>query len=227
MANTNSSISHSWRVTLEEAEQIQKRLSARVILKDDFEKIEKVVGVGVVFSKGQDEVFVGCVNLLFPELGIQKTAFHRQKVSFPYTPGFFAFSAGSAILSAIKKMERPDLIMFPGRGIAHPRGLGLASHLGVLLELPTIACSKTPLWRDYPEPSSKKGSHVFVKKEKGEPIGAVVRTREGTKPIFVTLGHKISIQTAVKIVSECSPKYRIPEPLRQAHMFATKMRESG
>ena len=227
MENSNSSIPHSWRVSLEEAEQIQKRLSEKVILKDDFEKIEKILGVGVVFSKRQDQVFVGCASFSFPELEIQKTAFNQEKVDFPYTPGFFAFSAGPAILSTINKMERPDLVMFPGRGIAHPRGLGLASHLGVLLDLPTIACSKTPLWRDYPEPSSKKGSHVFVKKEKGEPIGAVVRTREGTKPIFVTLGHKISIQTVVKIVSECSPKYRIPEPLRQAHMFATKMRESG
>ena len=226
MYNSKSSISHPWRVSLDEAKQIQQKLSGQVILKDDFEKIEKVVGVGVVFSKGQDEVFVGCVSFSFPELEIQKTAFHRQKVSFPYTPGFFAFSAGSAILSAIKKMERPDLIMFPGRGIAHPRGLGLASHLGVLLKLPTIACSKTPLWKDYPEPSSKKGSHVFVKKEKGEPIGAVVRTREGTKPIFVTLGHKISIQTAVRVVPQCSPRYRMPEPLRQAHILARKMVET-
>ena len=227
MYNSKSCISHPWRVSLEEAKQIQQKLSGQVILKDDFTKLEKVLGVGVVFSKGQDEVFAGCVSFSFPELEIQKTAFHRQKVSFPYTPGFFAFSAGSAILSAIKKMERPDLIMFPGRGIAHPRGLGLASHLGVLLKLPTIACSKTPLWKDCPEPSSKKGAHVFIQGDNKKLIGAVVRTREGTKPIFVTLGHKISIQTAVKIVSECSPKYRIPEPLRQAHMFATKMRESG
>jgi deoxyribonuclease V len=221
------SISHPWSVSLEEAKRIQEELSGLVILRDDFEKLEKVSGVGVVFSKRQDEVFVGCVSLLFPELKILKTSFHKQKISFPYTPGFFAFSAGPAILSAIKKIEKPDLIIFPGRGIEHTRRLGLASHLGVLLNLPTIACSKTPLWRDYPEPSSKKGAHVFIEGEKGEPIGAVVRTREGTKPIFVTSGHKISIQTAVRIALECSPKYRIPEPLRQAHILATKMRESG
>lgn len=220
------SISHPWSVSLEEAKQIQQRLSERVILKDDFERIEKTLGVGVVFSKGGDEVFVGCVSFVLPELKIIETAFEKQKVSFPYTPGFFAFSAGPAIISAIKKIEKPDLIIFPGRGIEHPRRLGLASHLGVLLNLPTIACSKTPLWRDYPEPSSKKGAHLFIEGEKGEPIGAVVRTREGTKPVFVTLGHKISIQTAVRIVLECSPKFRIPEPLRQAQMFATKMRES-
>jgi deoxyribonuclease V len=220
------SISHPWSVSLEEAKQIQQRFSEKVILKDDFEKIENALGVGVVFSKGGDEVFVICVSFVLPELKIIETAFEKQKVSFPYTPGFFAFSAGPAIIGAIEKMEKPDLIIFPGRGIEHPRRLGLASHLGVLLNLPTIACSKTPLWRDYPEPSSKKGSHVFVEKEKREPVGAVVRTREGTKPGFVTSGHKISIQTAVRIALECSPKYRIPEPLRQAHILATILREN-
>jgi deoxyribonuclease V len=225
MDDFSSSISHSWYVSLDEAKQIQKRLSGRVILKDDFKRIEEVLGVGVVFSKSQDEVFIGCVSFSFPELEIQKTAFHKQKISFPYTPGFFAFSAGPAILSAIEKMERPDLIMFPGRGIAHPRGLGLASHLGVLLDLSTIACSKTPLWRDYPEPSSKKGAHVFIEGENKKSIGAVVRTREERKPVFITPGHKISIQTAVRVMLQCSPRYRIPEPLRQAHILAKKMAE--
>lgn len=225
MINSVSDLSHPWRVSLEEAKQIQQRLSGQVILKDDFERLEKIVGVGVVFSKRQNEVFVGCVSFLFPDLKIKRTAFHKEKISFPYTPGFFAFSAGPAILSAIKKMERPDLIMFPGRGIAHPRGLGLASHLGVLLELPTIACSKTPLWKDYPGPAFKKGAHVFIEEENKKLIGAVIRTREGKKPVFVTPGHKISTQTAVRVVLRCSPRYRIPEPLRQAHILAKKVAE--
>jgi len=233
MSNSASDLSHPWRVSLEEAKQIQQRLSGQVILKDDFKRIEKVLGVGVSFSKSQDEVFAGCVSFSFPEMEIQKTAFHKQKISFPYAPGFFAFSVGPAILSAIKKMERsefgscgPDLIIFPGRGIAHPRGLGLASHLGVLLRSPTIACSKTPLWRDYPEPSLKKGAHVFIQGDNKKLIGAVVRTREGKKPVFVTPGHKISIQTAVGVMLQCSPRYRVPEPLRQAHILAKKMAET-
>jgi len=225
MKNSTSSISHPWCVPLEEAKQIQRRLSRQVVLQDDFKKIEKVLGVGVVFSKKEDEVLVGCVSFLFPELEIQKIAFQKERVCFPYTSGFFAFSAGPATLSALKKIERTDLIMFPGRGIAHPRRLGLASHMGVLLGLPTIACSKTPLWRGYPEPSSEKGAYIFVEGEDKKPIGVVVRTREGKKPIFVTPGHKISIQTAVKVVLQCSPRYRIPEPLRQAHVLAKKMAE--
>ncbi len=168
---------------------------------------------------------MGCASLSFPGLTIQKTAFHRERLSFPYTPGFFAFSAGPAILSALKRIERPDLIMFPGRGIAHPRGLGLASHLGLLLDLPTIACSKTPLWRYYPQLSLEKGTHVSIKGERRKFVGAVVRTREGKKPIYVTPGHRISVETAAKIVLQCSPRYRIPEPLRQAHILAKRTAE--
>lgn len=221
--NSKSCVIHPWQVSLEEAARIQEELSKRVILKDDFRKIEKVLGVGVIFSKKQDKSFVGCVSFSFPELQIRDTASQKEKLKFPYIPGFFAFSVGPSILSTIKKMEKPDLIMFPGRGIVHPRGLGLASHLGVLLGLPTIACSKTPLWREYPEPSLEKGANVFVESQEGKIIGAVVRTREGKKPIFVTPGHKISIQTAVRIVLQSSPRYRIPEPLRQAHILAIKM----
>lgn len=225
MKNSITTVSHSWRVSADEAKQIQQRLSERVIVKDDFRKIEKITGVGVVFSRKQDEVLVGCVSLSFPQLEIEETAFRKQKVNFPYIPGLFAFSAGPAILSALKKIEKPDVILFPGRGLAHPRGLGLASHLGVLLDLPTIACTKTPLWRDYPEPSLRKGSYAFVEGEGKNLIGAVARTRESKKPIFVTPGHKVSIQTAVKIVLNCSPKYRVPEPLRQAHILARKRAE--
>ncbi len=214
---------HPWDVSIEEAKRIQKRLSELVILEDGFEKIEDILGVGVIFSKKQDQILVGCISFSYPELKIQRSAFHREKTDFSYAPGFFAFGAGPAILSAIGKLKRHDLIMFPGRGVAHPRGLGLASHLGVLLDLPTIACSKTPLWKDHPEPSSEKGAHIFVEGKDKNLIGAVVRTQEGTKPIFVTPGHKISTRTAVTVVLECSPRYRIPEPLREAHALAKKM----
>jgi deoxyribonuclease V len=203
---------------LEEAKIIQESLSTKVILQDDFEKLRKISGVGIVFSKRGDEIFAACVIFSFPEMKILHAGFNRRKVRFPYTPGFFAFSAGPVIISILEKMPKPDLIIFPGRGIAHPRELGLASHLGVLLDIPTIACSKTPLWRDYPKLSPRKGEFVIIKGEDQTPIGAVVTTRAGIKPIFVTPGHKISIKSAVKIVLECSPKFRIPEPLRQAHI---------
>ncbi|HEX7400676.1 MAG TPA: endonuclease V [candidate division Zixibacteria bacterium] len=215
--------SHPWSVSLEEAKSIQEKLSVKVILQDDFKKIETVAGVGIIFSKTGDEVFVSCVIFSFPEMKILHICFGRGGVRFPYTPGFFAFSAGPALISTLEKMPKPDLIIFPGRGIAHPRKLGLASHLGVLFDLPTIACSRTPLWRDYPKLSPRKGEFVIMKGEDQAPLGAVIRTRAGVKPIFVTPGHKISVRSAVRIVLECSPKFRIPEPLRQAHIAAERL----
>jgi deoxyribonuclease V len=218
--------SHPWSVSLEEAKRIQENLSAKVILHDDFRKLQTVMGVGVIFSKGGDKVFVACVIFSFPEMKLLQTTFGRGKVRFPYTPGFFAFSAGPTIISTSEKMPKPDLIMFPGRGIAHPRKLGLASHLGVLLDIPTIACSKTPLWSEYPKLSPRKGEFVMMKDEDDNPIGAVVRTRTGVKPVFVTPGHKISVQSAVEIALECSHKFRIPEPLRQARILAERIRNT-
>jgi deoxyribonuclease V len=222
MSNSISSIAHAWNVSAEQAKQIQQDLSKRVILDDGFAKIDRIAGVAVLFSKDQKEVFVGCVALSLPGLGVLDESSIKRKVVFPYAPGFFAFSAGPAILAALEKMEKADLIMFPGRGVVHPRGLGLASHLGVLLDVPTIAISKTPLWGDLPEPASRRGAFTLVKGEERKCIGAVVRTREKTKAVFVTPGHRISVQTAVKIALVCCPKYRIPEPLRLAHALAKR-----
>jgi deoxyribonuclease V len=211
---------HTWNVSIEEAKKIQEKLSRFVRIKDDFKKIERISGVGVIFSKDENKISVACVNFSFPQLEILDQIVERGSCDFPYTPGLFAFSVGPAILSLLNKIERPDLIIFPGRGIDHPRKLGLASHLGVLLDLPTIACSKRPLWKNHPEPSIEKGAYVFMEDKNRNLVGAMVRTKDKVKPIYVTIGHKISIQTAVKIILQCSPRYRIPEPLRQAHILA-------
>jgi deoxyribonuclease V len=213
---------HRWDVSIEEAKNIQEELSHFVISEDDFGKIEKISGVGVAFSKEQDRISVACANFSFPQLQISDQIVEKRRSDFPYRPGLFAFSVGPAILSGLKKMERPDLIIFPGKGIYHPRRFGLASHLGVLLGVPTLACSKRPLWKNHPDPPEEKGGHLFVEDKCKEKIGAVVRTKGSVKPVYVTTGHKISIQTAVKIILECSKNYRIPEPLRYAHISAKK-----
>lgn len=213
---------HRWHVSIEEAKKIQGELSHLVISEDEFEKIERISGVGVAFSKDQDKISVACINFSFPQLQILDQILEKRNCDFPYSPGLFAFSVGPAILSILDKIEKPDLVILPGRGVDHPRKLGLASHLGVLLDIPTVACSKRPLWRNHPEPSMEKGAHVFMEDKDRKLIGAVVRTKEKVKPIYVTIGHKISIQTAVKIVLECSTNYRIPEPLRHAQILARK-----
>ena len=217
---------HSWDAFAEEARKIQEQLSGFVISKDELKRIEKISGVGVAFSKDENKISVSCVSFSFPQLQILDQIVEKRSYYFPYIPGLFAFSVGPAILSALKKIERPDLIIFPGRGIDHPRKLGLASHLGVLLDIPTVACSKRPLWKDHPEPSEEKGVYVFVEDESGKLIGSVVRTKEKLKPIYVTIGHKISIQTAVQIILECSANYRIPKPLRYAQILAKRLASS-
>jgi deoxyribonuclease V len=217
---------HSWKVSVEEAKKIQEELAGLAVTNDEFAKIGKITGVGVVFSKDEDKISVACVSFSFPQLQILDEIVEKQNCDFPYTPGLFAFSVGSAILSALNKMERSDLIIFPGRGIDHPRKLGLASHLGVLLDLPTIACSKRALWKKSFDPSMKKGAHIFVEDKNGKLTGAVIRTKDKVKPIYVTIGHKVSIQSAIKIILECSKNYRIPEPLRYAHMLAKEQQFS-
>jgi deoxyribonuclease V len=213
---------HRWDVSIEEAKRIQEGLSAFVITKDEVKKIEKIAGVGVVFSKDEDKISVACVNFSFPQLQILDEIVEKRNCDFPYTPGLFAFSVGPAILSVLDKIGKPDLVIFPGRGVDHPRKLGLASHLGVLLDLPTIACSKRPLWKNHSDPSMERGAHVFIEDKNGKLMGAVVRTKYRVKPIYVTIGHKISLQTAIRIILECSKNYRIPEPLRHVHMLAKK-----
>jgi len=212
----------SWNVTLEEAKKIQEALAKCVIAEDRFQKIRVVAGVGISF--GPSNLAVSIVRFTFPDL--EKLDFISGKfpLSFPYTPNFFAFSCGPAILSILEKTEKaglPDLLIFPGRGIAHPRKVGLATHLGILLDIPTIACSKRALTRDYSEPEKGKGSYKYIFEGK-EKVGVVLRSRNNTKPIFVSPGNKISVDSSSKIILHCCTKYRLPEPLRQAQILARK-----
>lgn len=214
--------SHPWDVSLEETQRIQERLARYVITEDQFQKIRVVAGVGISF--GPSNLAVSVVGFSFPDLERLDFVSGKFPLLFPYTPNFFAFSCGPAILSILEKTEKaglPDLLIFPGRGIAHPRKVGLATHLGILLDIPTIACSKRALNRNYLEPEKGKGSfeYIFEGKEK---VGVVLRSRNNTKPIFVSPGNKISVDSSSKIILHCCTKYRLPEPLRQAQILARK-----
>ena len=217
--------SHRWDVNLEEAGKIQVELSKYLVLKDSFEKIEKIAGVGIIFSLTENELTVSLFLYSYPELKLLNKIAEKSKVSFPYRSGYFAFSCGPTILFCLERIEMPDLMIFPGRGIYHPRKLGLASHLGVLLDLPTIACSKTPLWNINKDVDSKKRTYI-IKSEGGEKTGAVVRSKDNTKPISVTLGHKVSVERSVEIILKCCSRYRLPDPLREASILAKHFKES-
>jgi deoxyribonuclease V len=211
--------SHPWNVNLDEAKRIQEELSRYVVREDSFKKIKTLGGVGINF--GRSFLIVSIAKFSYPDLDKLDLFSDKFPISFPYIPNFFAFSCGPAILSLLRKIELPDLLIFPGKGIAHPRGVGLASHLGVLLDLPTVACSKRPIVHNYPEPGKTKGLYEFIF-EKGEKAGLALRSRDNTNPIFISPGNKISIGSSLKIVLNCCTKYRLPEPLRQAQISARK-----
>ncbi|KPL02285.1 MAG: hypothetical protein AMJ90_06285 [candidate division Zixibacteria bacterium SM23_73_2] len=211
---------HRWDVSLDQAKKIQEKLSKHVIKEDDFKELQRIGGVGVAF--GEDgEIAVTVVVFSFPQLEFLEKIIKKGFSNFAYKPGFFAFSVSPLIISCLKKIENIDLLIFPGRGIFHPRGLGMATHLGVLFDLPTVACSKTPLLGGFKEPEKVKGSFSFIEK-KGGRVGAVLRSKDNTNPIFVTPGHKISSESTVNIILKCCTRFRFPEPLRQARILAKR-----
>ncbi len=146
-------------------------------------------------------------------------------ISFPYIPGFLSFREGPAIIKAVNKLKiKPDLILFDGQGIAHPAGMGIAAHVGVLLKIPAVGCAKSRLIGDYVEPGDVKGQHAQLKYQ-GKIVGTVLRTRDNVKPLFVSPGHLIDLKGAVNVVLTCIDKYRIPEPLRRADHLSKKLRQ--
>ncbi len=159
----------------------------------------------------------------FPDMKHREDAVFSERVSFPYIPGYLAFREGRAILGALGKLKTPPgVILFDGQGIAHPRGMGIASHIGVILGIPAIGCAKTRLMGSFEEPGGGKGDWSYLY-DGGKRVGAVVRTRAGVKPVFVSPGHLIDIPSAVKIVMKCVSRYRIPEPLREADLLSKRL----
>jgi deoxyribonuclease V len=209
---------HSWNVTVSQAAEIQDRLRTRVIIRDLFTSINHVCGVDVGFK--EQKAVASCVVMSYPDLEVVEHVLHRCAVAFPYIPGLLSFREIPALLPALEKLKcEPDLIIADGQGIAHGRGLGLASHLGILLDLPTIGCAKSRLVGTYAEPGAEKGSWEYLYLG-DDVIGAVVRTRKNVKPLFVSVGHGISLQSAIFYTLTCCTSYRLTEPIRFAHRFA-------
>jgi len=211
---------HKWNITPKEGIELQKHLRSLIIRKWDGRRINFIGGLDVHFPAKNTARAVAVV-MTFPELKPIETSVKESRVDFPYVPGLLSFREIPALLMVIDGLKiKPDVFLCDGQGIAHPRGVGLASHLGLVIDSPTIGCAKSPLYGSFTEPAKLKGSKSSIKDEKGNTIGCVLRTRSGVKPIYVSIGHLINLRTAVKIVLECSPKYRIPEPLRLAHRLA-------
>lgn len=207
-------------ITPREGIGIQKELRLEVSRKWDRRRVGTVAGADVHFPS-RDRVRAAVVLLSFPDLELLEERVHEGPCSFPYIPGLLSFREIPPILEAMKGLEGGiDLMLCDGQGIAHPRGLGLASHIGLLLDIPTIGCAKSPLYGEFEEPPRAKGSRTPIRDPRGRTIGTVLRTRESTRPLYVSVGHRIDLRTAVRFVLASTPRYRIPEPLRAAHRLA-------
>jgi len=211
-----------WPRDIKEAREIQFTLKQKVKIIPFTGKPRFIAGVDAAFS-GDSVIGTACLYK-YPELTLIEETSATTMTSFPYIPGFLSFREGPAVIKAINNLKlKPDVILFDGQGIAHPEGLGIASHIGVLLNISTIGCAKSRLVGSYIEPKIKKGQCAYLKYQ-GKTVGAVLRTRDKVKPLFVSPGHKIDLKGAIDIVLKCTGKYRIPEPLRQADHLSRKLK---
>ncbi|NET88805.1 MAG: deoxyribonuclease V [Kamptonema sp. SIO1D9] len=212
---------HPWSLTAEEATEIQLKLVSQVVTEDRLGEVKYVAGVDVGFEDNYAVTKAAAVVLTFPELTEVEKAIARRPTTFPYIPGFLSFREIPALLAALEKLTvTPDLILCDGQGIAHPRKFGLACHLGVIIDLPTIGVAKSLLVGKHEELPTEKGNWrplVY----KGETVGAVLRSRTNVKPLYISSGHRISLPTAINYILRCTPKYRLPETTRRADRLAS------
>ena len=209
---------HAWDVSPADAREIQRQLRRRVLVEPLDRPPEIVAGVDVSVKGGQARAAV--VLFSCPDLIPFQATTAEMAASFPYVPGLLAFREGPVVLAALEQLEdRPDVLMFDAQGLAHPRRMGLATHLGVLLDVPAVGCAKSRLWGEHEEPGEEKGCWAPLM-DGDEVIGAVVRTRDRVNPVFVSIGHRVDLETAVSLVLCCATKYRLPEPTRWAHRVA-------
>jgi deoxyribonuclease V len=213
-------VSHPWDLSIEEARALQTRLAGSVVAETTFDAtaVRRVAGVDVGFRGGTARAAV--VVLGFPDLKPLDYARAEIPVPFPYVPGLLTFREGPGVLAALEQLAVwPDLFLFDGQGVAHPRRIGLAAHMGVILDRPSIGCAKSRLIGSHAEPGEDKGDWVPLY-DNGEVIGAVVRSRSGVKPVYVSVGHRIDLPVAIDFVLRCTRRYRLPETTRYAHRVA-------
>lgn len=217
---------HNWDLTPSEARQIQNTLREHVREEPlSIGSVQRVAGVDASYQ--QDKVFAAVVILELPGLQHVDQAVAEVPISFPYIPGLLSFREAPGILSALEKIsESPDVLITDGHGLAHPRRFGIACHLGVLLDTPVIGCAKSILIGETDPLGTPVGSQAKLILN-DETIGVALRTRQGVKPVYISIGHRVDLQSAVQIIIACIKGYRLPEPVRRAHFLAEEIRKSG
>jgi deoxyribonuclease V len=217
---------HPWNVGIARAARIQRELRGRLRLAPSRRRAPPalIAGADVSYDRGSDVHYGAVVVLTFPDLDVVETAGSVGIARFPYVPGYLSFREIPILLRAFRKIRsRPDLLICDGQGIAHPRGFGLASHLGLVLGLPSVGCAKSRLVGEHDEPGRARGSKADLVHE-GRIVGTVLRSRDGVAPLYVSPGHRIDVESAARVVLACCRGVRIPEPTRQAHIEVNLLR---
>jgi deoxyribonuclease V len=211
---------HDWQLSAGEALEIQRWLSAQVSSSGEVVAPRFIAGVDVAAGRADEIARAAVVVLSYPELRLVAVEVAQGRLGFPYIPGLLSFRESPLILAAFQRLSCiPDLVMVDGQGIAHPRRMGIACHLGLFLNIATIGCAKSRLCGNHPVPDEEAGSYANVV-DRGETIGAALRTKTGVKPVYVSIGHRISLDSAINWVLQCCRGYRLPEPTRLAHLAA-------
>lgn len=217
-----AAIDHPWDLSPQAARAVQRELAGLVVRQTEMGPVTTVAGLDVGYRDGL--AWAAVAVLSYPELVVVDQALVRRQVSFPYVPGLLSFREGPAVLDALEQLASPpDLLIFDGHGLAHPRRFGLACHVGLRADIPSIGCAKSRLVGVYEEPGPEQGSYSPLV-DGDETIGAVVRTRAGVKPVFVSTGHRVDLVTAIRYVLGCCRGYRLPETTRRAHQLAGSSR---
>jgi deoxyribonuclease V len=218
--------SHRWDVTYREAVSIQQNLRQNLVLHDEAfpGHIAYVAGADISYSKRSDLFFAAVVLLAYPSMEVIEEACATERAPFPYIPGLLSFREGPALLKAFEGLHNvPDIVIFDGQGIAHPRGIGLASHMGLLLDTPSIGCAKKRLVGVHGDVGHEVGDYADLVLDE-QVVGAAVRTKKKVNPVFISPGHKIGTRKACDVVLSCGRGYRLPEPVREAHLAVNRKR---
>lgn len=218
---------HTWNVSPREAVVLQNQVREQVVLTPLTSEPKYIGGCDVSMNRFAAHGFAGFVTLSYPDLDILETSTIEDVIPFPYVPGLLSFREIPMLLKVWEKLSiRPDVLMVDGVGIAHPRRLGIASHLGVVLDIPTIGCAKNVLTGVYDEPDQEPGSVSYLRDRNtpSEILGAAVRTKRNVKPMFISAGHLITLEDSIQLVLRTIRKHRLPEPTRHAHLAVNEAR---